>query len=43
MQHGLQGGNQLLRVDVLLAAERVHLLIQVSHLRACLREVAELL
>lgn len=43
MQDGLQRGDQLLRVDALLAAQRVHFLVQVGHLHAGLGEVAELL
>lgn len=43
VQHGLQSGDQLLRVDALLAAQRVHLLVQVGHLHAGLGEVAQLL
>lgn len=43
MQDDLQCGDQLLRVDALLAAQRVQLLVQVGHLHAGLCEVAELL
>lgn len=42
VQDRLQRGEQLLWVDALLAAKRVHLLVQVCHLRTSLDKMAQL-